>query len=191
MKGLLHILSTAGLLMLLFLPTAVSAQQDLIGKVDTLYAELAKIDDFNWSVTISLTNDEALVGLSLPFELIGGRGVRVVGDSAVFTGGRVENFDYKGFRSDSSIQCVTLGLLANLSNAKKELAPGRGRLVTFFVSSLDNKPIEKLIIDTTTTSPSNSMMLVAPMVSAAGDTIPFERRKDREIIPALVIREAK
>jgi len=169
------------------------AQTDAFGVPDTLYAELAKINDYNWSVTVSLTNDQSIVGLSLPFEMVGGRGVKVVADSAVYKGGRVEHFDYKGFRADTAIQCVTLGMIANLGPNKHDLAAGRGRLVTFFVSSANGEPIEQLKIDSTTTPPNNSLMMVANRVQPGNppDTIPYGDRGKQEIVPVLVIREAQ
>lgn len=180
-------------LSLILSAAAVSAQTDQFGMTDTLYADVAKIDDFNWSVTVSVVNDESIVGLSIPFEMIGGRGVKVIADSAIFTGGRAENFDYKGFRADTAIQCVTLGMIANLGPDRKDLAPGRGRIVTFFVSSQNDKPIENLVIDTTTTAPNNSLMLVANRVQLGDppDTIPYTERDKQEIVPALVIRKAE
>ncbi len=178
---------------LLFMTIPVSAQTDAFGAPDTVFAEVAKINDYNWSVTVSLANDESIVGLSIPFEMIGGRGVKVLADSAVFKGGRVEHFDYKGIRADTAIQCVTLGMIANLGPNKHELVSGRGRIVTFFVSSQNDMPIEQLVIDTTTTAPNNSLMLVANRVQPGNppDTIPYTDRKTQEIIPVLVISQAE
>jgi len=50
-------------LMVLTLPALSIAQTDPFGDVDTIYADLAKIDDFNWSVTINYFNDEDVEGL--------------------------------------------------------------------------------------------------------------------------------
>jgi len=172
---------------------AATAQTDLFGKIDTVYADVAKIDDHTWSVTVSMTNDESVIGLSIPFKLSAGTN-RVVGDSAVYTGGRVEHFAYKGFRADTAVQCVTMGLVANMGPTQLELPAGSGRLVTFFVSSLDKKPSPDLKIDTTTTHPSNELMAVANMVQKIGDkvdSIPAERLNEVEIRPAFVVRKAE
>lgn len=178
------------LLFLLVLPVIGLAQVDNFGKLDTIYAELAPIDQFNWSITISMTNDEDIEGLSVPLHLSAGR-VKVVADSAVYKGGRMENFTYKGFRPDTAIQCATLGMVANLGPTQIYLNPGSGRLVTIFVSSLDKEPIERLKVDTTTTQPNNSLMAIASRFQHGEitDTIPFERRKELEIIPAFVVRQ--
>jgi hypothetical protein len=185
---------TAKLLTLLIIlavaPGAVFSQVDKFGKVDTVYADIAKISDAIWTVTISYTNDESVVALSVPLKLTAGLN-KIVADSAVYTGGRVEKWDIKAFRCDTAIQCVTLGMLADLGPRKKFLTPGSGRLVTLFVSSIEDKPIEKLAVDTTTTNPTNSLECVADFIQGTPpDTTRVERPK-REIRPAFVVRYTK
>ncbi|MBD3332766.1 hypothetical protein GF356_07940 [candidate division GN15 bacterium] len=178
------------LFVLLISPVLGHAQTDYFGKIDTVFADIEKIDNQNWSVTISYSNDQPVVGLSIPLRLAAGEN-RIVGDSAIYTGGRVEHFDYKGFRADTAIQCVTMGMIANMGPEHKSLDAGFGRLVTFFVSSLDDKPIAELLIDTTTTHPSNSLMTVADRYQPTDDgidTIVGERLSELSIKPAFVIR---
>ncbi len=180
------------LMFLMMLPITGAAQVDNFGKLDTVYADLAKINDLNWSVTISYSNDENIVGLSLPFKMTSGLN-RIVADSAVYTGGRTDHFAFKGFRPDTAIQCVTLGLVGNLGPTNNVLKAGNGRIVTIFVSSIDNKPIEMLAIDTTTTKPNNRLMTIADRVQGAEaqDTIPIADFKKQEIYPAFVVRQPK
>ena len=105
-----------------------------------------------------------------------------------------DNFTLKAFRPDTAIQCVTLGMVANLGPTKNSLLPGSGRLVTVFVSSLEDKPIEKLTVDTTTTHPNNSLMVVANRAvwgEHSLDTITVEKRKELEIRPYFIVRQAK
>ncbi|MEA3297461.1 MAG: hypothetical protein U9R56_06315, partial [candidate division Zixibacteria bacterium] len=97
----------------LLLPVLSLAQVDEFGKPDTLYADLARIDKTNWKIEISMTNDQFVEALSVPFKLSAGE-IRIVGDSAIYTGGRIEDFDFKGFRADTAVQCVTMGMMANL-----------------------------------------------------------------------------
>ena len=150
----------------LVLPAFASAQVDNFGSLDTVYAELNRIDPTHWSITVHYTNDQNVVGLSIPLKIAAGDN-RIVGDSAVYVGGRVENFAVRTFRPDTAIQCVTMGMIANMGPAKKTLLPGKGRLFTIFISSLDNKPIENLVVDTTTTSPNNSLLVIADNVQGA------------------------
>ena len=167
----------------------VPAQQDPFGKPDTLYADIERIDDLHWTITISYTNDEAVVGLSVPFKMTAAKN-KLVADSAIYTGGRVEHFTYPGFRYDTAIQCVTLGMIANLGPTNKRLEPGRGRLVTVYVSSLIDEPITWLKVDTTTTYPNNSLLVIADSLQGTPpDTVRVDYFK-RELIPVWVVRYA-
>ncbi len=181
------LMAVACTLVMLTVPAFVSAQVDHFGKPDTVYAEVAKIDDHNWAITISCTNDEPVAGLAVPLKMTAGL-TRIVADSAVYTGGRVEKFAYKAFRADTAIQCVLLGMVANLGPTDNVLAPGKGRLATVFVSSLDKKLIEKLAVDTTTLQPNNSLMIVADRVelNKSGDSISPELNENLQILPAFV-----
>lgn len=178
------------LTIMIICPTIALAQVDGFGIMDTVYADLAKIDDQNWSITISVTNDEEIEGLSIPLKMTAGM-VRIVADSAIYTGGRVEMFSYTGFRCDTAIQCVTLGMMANLGPTRKYLPRGSGRLVTIFVSSLNDQPIEKFSVDTTTTQPNNFLMIIANPYQYEEDhvdTIPLSERERKKILPAFVAR---
>ncbi len=174
----------------LLTPMFASAQVDHFGVVDTIYADVAKLDDFNWTITVSYTNDQSVVGLSVPLKMTAGLN-RIIADSAVYTGGRVEKFSYKGFRADTAIQCVMLGMIANLGPTQNILPSGNGRLVTVFVSSVENKPIEKLVVDTATLHPNNSLLVIADrsQLEPEADTVPVHMSKKLEIIPAFVARQ--
>ncbi len=181
-------LTITAILLLILLPLTASAQIDHLGKPDTLYAELARVDEQTWTITLSITNDEWIEALSLPFIMDAGK-TRIVGDSAVYTGGRVEEFDFKGFRADTSIQCVTMGLMANMSPGQNGLPPGRGRIATVFVSTIEDEPLVDLNVDSTTTQPTNSLMMMAQRVQPGNppDTIPDERMDELRIVPVLVV----
>lgn len=183
--------AVVGTAVALFLPMFASAQVDNFGVLDTVYVDVAKIDEHNWTMTVSCTNDEPVAGLSIPLKMTAGLN-RIVADSAVYTGGRVENFALKAFRADTAIQCVMLGMVANLGPTNNVLAPGKGRLVTLFVSSIGNKPIEKLAVDTTTLQPNNSLMVVADRIelNKEGDSVPPDLNQKLQIFPAFVVRQA-
>ncbi len=181
-----------GLTCLILLPLAAMAGQDRFGAVDTVYADVAWINPTTATVTISYFNDENVVGLQIPFKMDAGMN-KIVADSASYTGGRIAEakWAYPGFRSDTAIQCVTLGMIANIGPTDHKLAPGNGRLVTVFVSSLEGKNIDNLTIDTTTVARGVSLMAVADQVQgAAADTSKMEMI-ERQIKPAWVIRYAK
>ncbi len=179
---------------LFLMPTLAEAQvkapPDRFGAPDTVFAEVARIDDHTFSITISYFNDENVVGIAVPIKMSAGLR-KIVADSALYTGGRVQEWSYRGFRPDTAIQCVTLGMIANMGPTERRLTPGYGRLVTVFVSSLDEEPIEEFSIDTTTTSPGNYLMSIVDMYQGTPpDTtrIDFE---ERQMIPAWVVREAE
>ncbi len=187
----MRFISKGGLILaiVLILPAIGWSQVDNLGNIDTIYADLAKIDDLNWTITVNYTHDEEIEGLSVPLKMTAGLN-KILADSAIYTGGRVEHFTYRGFRADTAIQCVTLGMVANLGPTNNYLARGSGRLVTIFVSSVEEKPIEKLVVDTTTTEPNNSLLIIPNRLQYGEkiDTIPQSMRKDMEIIPAFVVR---
>lgn len=178
--------------MVCLLPAVAFGQKDAFGKPDTLIADLSKVDDYNWKIDISFINDEWVEALSIPLRLIGGK-TRLRGDSAIFTGGRIEKFDYKGFRADTAIQCVTLGLVANLGPNQKSLPPGKGRLVTIFVSSPDKEPIKDMTVDTTFTRPNNKLLVIAKRIQPGEppDTIGLDREDEKQIIPVWVVTKTK
>lgn len=190
MKLLLKVALT--LAIVLTISGKASAQIDNFGILDTVYADIAKIDDQNWSVTVSYTNDQRIVGMTIALKLDAGD-IPVVADSAVYWGGRAERFTYKGFRPDTTIQSVTMGLIANLGPTKNTLLPGRGRIVTVFVSSLDDQPVPQLNVDSTTTPPSNSLMVIADRIqeTEGSDTIPIQNRRILQIRPAWVVRQSQ
>ena len=181
-----------GLTCLLTLPIAVLAGQDRFGAVDTIYADVAYVNETTVSVTLSYFNDEDVVGLQIPFKMDAGMN-KVVADSAVYTGGRIaeSKWAYPGFRPDTSIQCVLLGMMANVGPTNYKLTPGNGRIVTVYVSSLEDKKIENFTIDTTTVSRGVSLMSVADQPPAAKDDAAKMEMIDRQIKPAWVVRYAK
>ena len=177
----------SGTLLLLMLPLVASAQVDGFGSQDTLFVETAKIDAQNWSINVSYVNDQSIVGMSVPLKLAAGM-VRIVADSCVYTGGRVEHFGVRAFRPDTAIQCVTLGMIASLSADGRKLVPGKGRLATVFVSSIEDEPIEFLSVDTTTTHPNNSLEVIADSVQGEPpDSSKIYDMAERKIVPVVFV----
>lgn len=171
-------------------PVAASAQSDPYGKIDTVYAETAMIDSNIWTITVNYSNDEPIVGLSIPLKYHAGL-VKLIADSAVYAGGRAASFAYRGFRVDTAIQCLTLGMIANLGPTTVRLEPGAGRLVTIYLSSIDDLAIKKLVVDTTTTNPNNSLLTMTDaVIGTPPDTVRPEFNK-RQVVPAFVARSAK
>lgn len=184
------IFSTVLVGLALVLPAVAVAQTDPYGKIDTIYAEVDMIEPHIWTISINYTNDEAVVGLTVPLKYKSGL-VKLIADSAIYAGGRAAHFTYRGFRVDTAIQCLTLGMLANLGPTTNRLEPGSGRLVTVYLSSIDDVAIDKLVVDTTTTNPSNSLLVMTDaVIGTPPDTVRPEFNK-RQVVPAFVFRRAK
>ncbi len=183
-------LTIALLSMLLVLPAIGLAQTDSLGVLDTVYAEVSQIDAQNWKVTFSLTNDEDVVGLSIPFKINAGL-TRIVADSVQYTD-RIGDFVYKTLRADTAIQCVTVGLIANLGMGQRhKCEPGSGEVASVFISPLEDTPLENLSVDTTTTNPNNVLMVVADLIQGnPPDTVRIPPA-NMSIYPAFVLQNEK
>lgn len=174
------------------MPIVADAQSDPFGVPDTVWADVARVNDYTMSITISFFNDEYVVGLAVPLKLDAGVN-KIVADSVVYTGGRVAEAEwaYPGFRPDTAIQCVTLGMIANIGPTDHRLYPGKGRVATIFVSSLDDSKIENFTVDTTTTDPGNQLMAVSHRYQGdPPDTVAVDIT-GRTIFPQWVIRYEK
>jgi hypothetical protein len=148
-------------ILLLVISAALMAQDDKYGTVDTIYAEPYKIDARHWGINVSMFNDEEIIALSIPLTFNAGQN-RVVADSTVFAGGRAESFRLKFARPDTTTQCLTIGLIADVGVSVPPIPAGKGRIATIFLSSLDGKDIASLKVDTTTTNPGNSLQIIKP-----------------------------
>ena len=76
--------------LLSLLPLSAFAQIDNFGAVDTLYAEMFKINDYNWGVTVSYFNDENVEAFSIPLHF-SAKDNKLFADSVIFAGGRAES----------------------------------------------------------------------------------------------------
>lgn len=151
---------------------------DPIGERDTLFLEINRLGDRNWSVNVSYFSDIKLFGLSIPLRFTSGL-EKVFIDSTIYTGGKAEHFEYKIARADSAIQCLTMGLIAAFNPYAKPLEAGTGRLATVFLHAEGEGASPPLKVDTTTTAPSNSLMFIK-------NSLPPENVQTK-IYPAVVI----
>jgi hypothetical protein len=168
---------------------AVTGPTDSWGKIDTIYADLAKVSEKVWTITISCTNDEPITAFSIPLHYTAGK-AHLVADSAVY--GRVSGFDIKSFRCDTAIQVVMLGLMGTMGPVRKSLEPGSGTIATVYLTSLDI-PIQKLKVDTCTAYPNNTLMAIADqkILGLPADSVTPEKFNTLILVPAFVVREPK
>ncbi|MEK7775723.1 MAG: hypothetical protein AAB305_07550 [Candidatus Zixiibacteriota bacterium] len=164
---------------------------DQWGKIDTIYAELAKVSEKVWTITVGCTNDEALSAFSIPLHYTAGK-AHLVADSAVFTTGRASAFDIKSFRCDTAIQVIMIGMIGSMGPVKKTVEPGTGALATVYLSSLDI-PIQKLKVDTCTAAPNNTLMAIADqqLLGIPADSLTPDKFQKLILVPAYVVREPK
>nr|MBN2276866.1 hypothetical protein [candidate division Zixibacteria bacterium] len=148
-------------LMLLVLCTGLFAQDDKYGKIDTVYAEPYQIDAKNWAINVSMVNDEEIIAISIPLTFSSGK-TKIVADSTIFKGGVAQDFRVKYARVDTTTQCLTIGLIADVGVSVPPIPPGKGRVATIFISALDDSDIGPLKVDSTTTPPGNNLQLVTP-----------------------------
>jgi hypothetical protein len=161
------------------------------GKIDTIYADLAKVSEKVWTITVSISNDEPITAFSVPLHYTAGK-ARLVADSAIFANGRANAFDVKSFRCDTAIQVIMLGLIGAIGPVKKSIEPGTGPLATVYLSSLDI-PIKKLKVDTCTAYPNNTLMAIADqkILGIPTDSLTPEKFSKLILVPAFLVREPK
>ena len=149
-------------------PDTAEFNPDPIGERDTLFLEVNRLGDRNWSVNVSYFSDIELFGLSIPLRFTAGLD-KVLIDSTIYAGGKAEHFEYKIARPDSAIQCLTMGLIAAFNPYAKPLEAGTGRLATVFLHAEGEGVAPPLIVDTTTTAPSNSLMYIKNSLPPANE----------------------
>lgn len=183
-------LASRALILLILLSTGTAAlsqdippipkpvNSDPLGERDTLFVEINRVDDNSWTINLSTYNDYTIFGISIPLRLTAGLR-KVLIDSIVFTGGRVEHFELPLVRIDTAIQCLTVGLIAGLNPQVKPLAIGRGRIATIFAHSLGEGRAPALKVDTITTAPSNSLLFINSEMKPDTDQY--------KILPAFVV----
>ena len=140
---------------------------------DTLYIDSYRIDSRNYGIDLIVVNAEELDALSIPLKFSANQS-GIVADSTIFRGSRVEDFRLQIVSPDTLTQCLTIALFTDLGNAVPPLSPGRGLIARVYVSSLNHTDISGLAVDTTTTPPSNSLMLI--------------NTANEAIIPTVIIR---
>ncbi len=176
-RGIIAILIIFSLLLLCGLLSCSKKSKNVnnsdSGDSDTIYLESYRIDRLNWGVNLSLLNHEEIFAMTIPLTFSAAYQNRLVADSVTYNGGRVESFQIKIVRPDTLTQCVTIALFADLGNTVPPLPSGTGLIARLFISSLDRRDISGFTIDTTTTPPSNSLLLVTP--------------ESEGIVPSLVI----
>ena len=186
--------SLCAVLIILGATTQAQVADTLFGKNDTLYVDMTEIKSGQWSLGISYSNKNAITAISVPLKYNAGL-AKLIADSAVYAGGRVETWAFKGFRCDTAIQVITLGMIANLGpSSKNVLNAGSGRLVTVFLHAADSLKPGPLVVDTCTSYPNNTLQTVGDFSNLnlkEGEKITAEMVTKLTIAPAFMVRKEK
>lgn len=114
--------------------------------------------------SVSVSNDEALAGLTLPFRY-GDGDAPITCDSVSFSDTRVEYFELKVQRIDTVEQVVLLGLIPDFVGKKPPLEKGYGEVARIYFTLKRGPRFQDYLLDTTTVRPFNKLKFVTSEVS--------------------------
>jgi len=138
---------------------AVSAQNDPIGKIDTLTLVVEELSPGKWMISAQIWNDEELAAFDIPIKYTAGMAKLVV-DSVSYKKTRMENFAQKLNPIDTAKQVMHFGGFAYMSPDKPPMAPGNGEVARIYISATGDKQPGTFAVDTATIAPNNTLMLV-------------------------------
>jgi hypothetical protein len=135
------------------------AQDDPLGKVDTVSLFVETLADGKWMVSAHVWNDEELAAIDIPLKYTAGV-AKIVVDSVSFAKTRVEGFALKSPQVDTAKQTMDVGLLAFMDPVKPPLPVGKGEVARIYFSVRGDKKPGPFAVDTTAYSSANTLMLV-------------------------------
>jgi hypothetical protein len=141
-----------------------SAQMDPLGKPDTCRIITFQDEKKNQVMaSVSIFNDEELSGMTLPFRY-GNGDTPIRCDSINFGNTRVEYFQMKIQRIDTTQQAILLGLLPDLFGKNPPLEKGDGEVARIYFTLPKDAKFQDFFLDTTFIRPSNRLKFVGPNV---------------------------
>ncbi len=143
----------------LALSAAGWAQNDPIGKTDTVTLVVETIQPGKWVITTNVWNDEEIGGVDIPIKYTAGTATLRV-DSVVFTGTRMETFAKTYDQVDTLNQKMHFGGFPYLAPNQPPMPAGNGEMARVYISVSGDKKPSAFAVDTTTMKPNNSLMLV-------------------------------
>lgn len=135
------------------------AQNDPIGKTDTVTLKIETLSENKWMVSVHVWNDEDLAALDIPIRFTAGV-ARVMVDSVSFKNTRISYFAQKYAPIDTANQIMHFGGIAYMGTDKPPLAPGEGVVARVYFSVAGDKKPGPFTVDTTTVPPNSTLMLV-------------------------------
>jgi len=144
---------------LLVLAGAVSAQEDPIGKIDTVTLVVDAPEPGKWVISASVWNDEDLAAIDIPLKYTAGI-TRLNIDSVSYAGTRMEFFAQKYNPIDTANQTMHFGGFAYMGPDKPPMAPGSGEVARIYISAAGEKTPGVFAVDTCFMAPNSTLMLV-------------------------------
>jgi hypothetical protein len=161
---------------LLILAGNLAAQNDPVGKIDTVTLVVEELEAGKWMVSAHVWNDEDLAALDIPIKYTAGM-ARLEIDSVSYAGTRMEFFAQKYNPIDTANQMMHFGGFAYIAPNKPPMAPGQGEVARIYISAVGDKKPGVFAVDTCFMAPNSSLMLVD--------------KNAKSIVPALKIIDAK
>lgn len=170
-------------------PSFVFAQIDPFGKTDTCRIVTFQ-DEKNSKVmaSVSIFNDEELVGITLPFRY-GTGNIPIRCDSVRFRETRVEHFEIKTQRVDTVNQTVLIGLLPDLGGQNDPLKKGNGEVARIYFTLKEGAKFQDFFMDTTLIKPFNRLKFVTPKVKGIYPAFDNKKALIRGGIPMTIKEE--
>jgi hypothetical protein len=174
------------------------AQRDPFGKPDTCriitFQDEKKNPPQDTEVvvmaSVSVFNDEELVGMTLPFSFGNGK-TPIRCDSVKFNKTRVEYFQMKTQFVDTVKQTVLLGLLPDLAGQEPPLGKGDGEVARIYFTLKKGAKFQDFFLDTTLIRPSNRLKFVTPAVKSIYPAFDNKKAMIRGGIPIKIEAEEK
>lgn len=111
-----------------------NAQTDPFGTIDTLQiCSGIFMDDSNFVVPVILSNDELLMGLTIPIG-IKGDSISLRCDSVIFQNNRIGNCQYFSVDIDNQRKTILLGIVPSVDSNQMYFTQGQGALCNLFFS---------------------------------------------------------
>jgi len=167
---------------LLILAGAVSAQEDPLGKIDTVTLVVSSLEAGKWMISASIWNDEDLAAIDIPIKYTAGIS-RLKIDSISYTGTRMENFAQKYNPTDTANQTMHFGGFAYMGPDKPPMPPGSGEVARIYISAMGDKKPGVFAVDTCFMAPNSTLMLVdknAKIIVPALKIVDNSGKKDKE-----------
>jgi len=153
------VLKTVFAVGLILLAGNLMAQDDPLGKIDTVTLVVDNPAEGQWVISAHVWNDEEIAAIDIPIKFTAGI-ARLMVDSISYAGTRMEYFAQKYNPIDTAKQIMHFGGFAYMGPDKPPMAPGSGEVARVYISATGDKKPGVFAVDTTFMEPNSTLMLV-------------------------------